>query len=343
MPNSSETVLHRLLEAAGAERHPAELLAMVAVRAELVEARGEAASRAVIAQAMNLALLDDLLQRVPTGRAYVEDTVAEGRRLVFDHGALRTVDLAGMGALPAGRLAITRVLEPLGYSLSAVYPLGRLGMTGRSYTQADFPEDLPQFFVSELHPGRFSSRFQGAVARVTANSRDPLNAEDLRRLDRLGARGELPIADAEALLPKLLSCFSRRHSTPQLSDYEILLAESAEMAWIATEGAAFNHATDRVADLDAVVERQRRLGRPLKDRIEVSRSGRVKQTAFKADRVERDFLDAEGHVIHRQCPGSFFEFIERETLADARTGAQRLDLGFDSGNAQGIFKMTEAA
>jgi hypothetical protein len=75
----------------------------------------------------------------------------------------------------------------------------------------------------------------------------------------------------------------------------------------------------------------------------VSRSGRVKQTAFKADMVERDFLDAEGHVLHRQCPGSFFEFIERDMVVDAKTGAERLDLGFDSGDAQGIFKMTAAA
>jgi hypothetical protein len=248
-----------------------------------------------------------------------------------------------MGDLPAGKLAITRVLEPLGYSLSAVYPLDRLGMTGRSYAHADFPEDLPQFFVSELHPKRFSPAFQAAVARVTATSRDALSAGDLRRLDQLGARGKLPIADAVALMPKLLACFSRRHGAPSLVDYELLRAESAEMAWISTEGNAFNHATDRVASLVAVVDQQRVLARPLKDKIEVSRSGRVKQTAFKADMVERDFIDAEGQVLYRQCPGSFFEFIERETIVDPRTGAEQLDLGFDSGNAQGIFKMTAAA
>lgn len=343
MLNSSETILSRLLAAAGTGRTPDDLIAMTAVRPDLAEARGEQASRALIAQVLNLALLDDLLRRVPTGRAYVEDLVAEGRRLVFDHGALRTVDLAGMGDLPGGERAVTRVLEPLGYGLAAVYPLDRLGMTGRAYAHADFPEDLPQFFVSELHPQRFSEGFQAAVARVTASSRDPLQSEDLQRLEQLSARGRLPVAEAIALLPRLLACFSRRHSTPSPADYEILRAESAEMAWIATEGNAFNHATDRVDQLDEVVGRQRALSRPLKDKIEVSRSGRVKQTAFKADRVERDFLDAEGHVTHRQCPGSFFEFIERATVVDPQTGAERLDLGFDSGNAQGIFKMTAAA
>ncbi|QUD90477.1 2-oxoadipate dioxygenase/decarboxylase family protein [Phenylobacterium montanum] len=339
MIKPSKTVLVRLLSAVVTERSPAELFAMTAIRPEIAEAVGEDAPRAIVAQAMNLALLDDLLGRVPTARAYVEDLVAEGRQLVFDHGALRTVDLAGMGALPAGRAAIARVLEPLGYDMTAVYPLDRLGMTGRSYTHIDFPEDLPQFFVSELHPKRFSPAFQAAVARVTATSKDPLSAEDLRRLAELSARGALPVAEAAALLPKLLACFSRRHSTPCLADYETLRAESAEMAWIATEGNAFNHATDRVENLDEVVERQRTLKRPLKDKIEVSRSGRVKQTAFKADVVERDFLDAEGRLLHRDCPGSFFEFIERDVAPDAG----RLDLGFDSGNAQGIFKMTAAA
>ena len=115
------------------------------------------------------------------------------------------------------------------------------------------------------------------------------------------------------------------------------------MAWIATEGNAFNHATDRVRSLDAVVAEQRRLGRPLKDRIELSRAGRVRQTAFRADPVERELIDTTGIVIRRQVPGSFFEFIQRERIEDQVTGVSRLDLAFDTGNAQGIFKMTAAA
>ncbi len=48
-------------------------------------------------------------------------------------------------------------------------------------------------------------------------------------------------------------------------------------------------------------------------------------------------------MTNRQCPGSFFEFIKRATMADPPTGAARLDLSFDSGDAQGTFKMTAAA
>jgi hypothetical protein len=115
------------------------------------------------------------------------------------------------------------------------------------------------------------------------------------------------------------------------------------MAWIATEGNAFNHATDRVPSLDALVAEQRRSGRPLKDTIETSRSGRVRQTAFRADRVEREFIDSDGTIVRRSVPGSFYEFIQRERMHDPVTGVSQLDLAFDSGNAQGIFKMTAAA
>lgn len=211
-------------------------------------------------------------------------------------------------------------------------------MTGRSYTHCDFPQDLPQFFVSELHPEPFTHAFQDAVRRVTSHSSDPLCAKDIERLAYLQKEKMLAMEDASELLPNLVQCFARRHAAPHLADYEILRAESAEMAWIATEGNAFNHATDRVISLDHVVAEQRARGRRIKDSIEVSASGRVRQTALHADPVKRDFLGPQGAIIQREVPGSFFEFIQREPMP----GEKRLDLAFDTNNAQGIFKMTAA-
>lgn len=343
MTNTQTTALQRLLSACCSDEECAELLHTVWIAAPILDEAGDDVPRATLAQGLNLLLLRDLLARVPTGRQYVAERVAQGHRIVFDHGALRTVALEGMGELPGGERGITRILIPLGYRLGEVYPLDRLGMTGRSYTHSDFPEELPQFFVSELHPERFSSRFQTTVARVTASSRDPLSGLAKAALSEIELKGSLPLARAGMLLPELLACFTRQHPIPRLDDYRILLQESAEMAWIATEGNAFNHATDRVHPLDALVAEQRRLGRPLKDSIETSRSLRVRQTAFRADPVEREFLDADGGVIRRTVPGSFFEFIQRDRMQDAATRASRLDLAFDTGNAQGIFKMTAAA
>ncbi len=59
--------------------------------------------------------------------------------------------------------------------------------------------------------------------------------------------------------------------------------------------------------------------------------------------VARTFVDASGALVEREVPGSFYEFITRDAVADAQTGRRALDLSFDAGNATGIFKMTAAA
>jgi len=333
----SATLLADLL--ADLPGRPAALLPALHLHPSLLAGPAQTVPRAVLAQALNVALLDDLLTRSPNAAAYMRDLAQQGGRLRFDHGAMRTVDSMHLGDLPRGESAFTRILLPLGYARAAEYPLTALRMTGRSYAHADLPEDIPQFFVSELHIDRFSGAFQQAAARITRSSRDPLDADDLRALARLADEGQAPLAVAKTLLPKLVACFGRRHAPPALTDYEVVRKESAEMAWIATEGNAFNHATDRVECLATTTGRQRDLGLPLKAKVEVSKSGRVRQTAFLADQVTRPFVDDEGRPLERTVPGSFFEFIERDLMP----GSNALDLGFDSGNAQGIFKMTQAA
>ncbi|MFZ6817373.1 DUF1338 domain-containing protein [Undibacterium sp. Ji22W] len=310
-------------------------------------------TRAELAQALNMLLFAGILERVPIGRAYTQEVVGRGAKVMLDHGALRTVRWLGLGALPPGEAAITRILKPLGYRLNGVFPLDRLKMTGRSYVQVDDPENISQFFVSELHPERFSPAFQDAVTRVLADSTDPLSPAALSMLHELERDGRLSLVQAQILLANLRDCFERQHGIFSENDYEILLAESAEMAWIATEGNAFNHATDRVVDVFAVNEEQKRLGRPIKAEVEVSASGRVKQTAFKADMVTRQMINADGFLIERQVPGSFYEFITRDVIAEGMNGENyqnnqqnnkpRLDLGFDTSNAQAIFKMTANA
>ena len=325
--------LYRVIEANLGSRRAADLWARLEIPAKLQRTSSEL-TRTEVAMALALLLFDDVCERVPMARAYVGDAARQGRKLVFDHGALRTV-AAACGELPAGREAIARVLEPLGYRLVGVYPLQRLRMTGYVYASEDQAEELPQYFVSELDPEDFSPEFQAAVGRVVGASRDPLSPWAQALLAKLGAEGSLSLEEAQQLLPNLLSCFDRQHAEPSLADYELLAAESAEMAWIATEGNAFNHATDRVQDVERVANEQRRLGRPIKDALEISVSGRVVQTAFRAAEVERLFLDSDGALVARRVPGSFHEFIERSRMEDGS-----LDLAFDGNNAQGIFKMT---
>lgn len=332
-----------MLEAACGPGASAQLVKLMNVPPSIERGEAWIVTRAELAQALNMALFADLLKRVPTGRAYTEDVVREGGRVQFDHGALRTVRWTHCGALPPGEAAFTRILKPLGYRLNGTYPLDRIKMTGRSYAHLDAPEHIAQFFVSELHPERFSPAFQQAVTNVVGASADPLTPQAVAWLAELERDAALPLLDACSLLTILVRCFDRQHGVPRLADYQTLLAESAEMAWIATEGNAFNHATDRVSDVFAVADAQRALGRPIKERVEVSKSGRVKQTAFQADRVVRVFRGEDGMPVRLEVPGSFYEFITRDTYADEASGRVGLDLGFDAGNATGIFKMTAAA
>ncbi|MFY9351813.1 MAG: DUF1338 family protein [Sphingobium sp.] len=336
MSNANMGHLEALVAGALGEDRARATLDMLAIDPALLAERGDLVSRAAFAMAMNVALFDDLLRRVPSGAAYVADTLARGGKVLFDHGALRTVRLpeGPTGALPGGEDAFTRIFLPLGYEMAALYPLDRLKMTGRAYRHRDFPEAIPQFFLSELHVDRFDAEFGEAAARVFGTSRDPLDGPAKALLGRFEADGAAPLAEAMASLPTILAAFDRQHDAPDFADYQLLLSRSNEAAWIATEGNAFNHATDRVADVAALADRLKAEDRPMKERLEISATGRVRQTAFRADSVERAFAD--GQV--RQVPGSFYEFISRDI--DPETG--RLDLAFDTGNATGIFAMTSA-
>ncbi|MDB6086622.1 MAG: hypothetical protein JWN43_4503 [Gammaproteobacteria bacterium] len=311
-------------------------------RVFLLESAG-AVSRGVFAMALNAILFHDLLSRVPTAAAYVADRRRQRERIIFDHGALRTVRFGSSttGELPAGFEAFSRILEPLGYDRAGTYPLAKLHMTGHAFAHREFPETLPQFFVSELHIDRFSHEFQAAAERVFSTSRDPLTATTHAALAEFAEQGRCEMKLAAPALREIVAAFGRWHDAPALSDYRILLAESAEGAWIASEGSAFNHATDRVADVAMTACAQRSLGRPLKAAIETSASGTVRQTAFKADPVLRSFRADDGTDIAVTVPGSFYEFISRDKVTGA-DGKKRLDLRFDDGNAQGIFKMTAA-
>jgi hypothetical protein len=331
-----------LLEGTLDEMRAGTLFKLLTIHPDLMKPAPKV-SRAVMAQALNMVLFNDLLERVPAAKAYAMDCLREGRSVFHDHGAVRTVILEGMGELLSGEQALLRVLTPLGYRPNGLYPLERLQMTGRSYAHSDYPSDIAQFFVSELHVDRFSAAFQDAALRVTQTSRDPLTVRAVAVLDQFERDGEVSQEDAIAVLPTLAACFDCQHTAPALADYEILLAESAEMAWIATEGNVFNHATDRVADVEALAAAQKAMGRPMKETVEVSQSGRVRQTAFRAAQVTRKFRDANGALVERSVPGSFYEFITRLPMFDEISGEERLDLAFDSSNAQGIFKMTQAA
>lgn len=333
---NGEGLLHRLLSVIAGPVAATDALATLAVPEQLLDDR-DRPTRAQIAMALNAALFLDLLDRVPTAARYVATARANGERINFDHGALRTID-GPTGALPRGHAAFARFLEPLGYEVRGFYPLPALKMTGRAFVQQDLPEDIPQFFVSELHLSHLPEPAQAAAERVFNPSLDPLDADALAALDALGRDGECSLEQAATILKGALAAFDRQHPVPALADYHALLEHSKEGAWIATEGNAFNHATTRVPNVIALADDLKAAGYPMKPSVEVSQNGRVRQTAILADTVSRPFRLPDGSKTTMDVPGSFYEFITRDV--DPATGT--LDLTFDSGNATGIFAVTRA-
>lgn len=331
--SSQDSLLFRLIEAVTSRPRAQDAVKTLRIAPVLLEP-SERVDRTHIAMALNAVLFIDLLDRVPTAARYVEEQRKNGEAIMLDHGALRTVD--GMcGELTPGYKAFSRFLEPLGYVVGGLYPLPALRMTGRALVHRDMPEDIPQFFVSELHLGELAAPAQDAAARVFGTSRDPIGAAEWDSIAALERDGDIAFDDAVTVLRALVRAFGRQHEVPSLADYQTLLEHSREGAWIATEGNDFNHATTRVPDVVALSEELRAAGYPMKDAVEISRNGRVRQTAFLADKVRREFRTEDG-IVTREVPGSFYEFISRDV--DAETGT--LDLTFDSGNATGIFAVT---
>jgi hypothetical protein len=334
--NIANSALAKLL--LQSENHDQDFaLATLEIEPVLLDHAGAEITRAQLAMALNVRLFADLLTRVPTADKQVSQVRSAGSKVVFDHGALRTI-AGSTGSLPSGYQAFARLLEPLGYELGGIYPLPRLTMTGRAFVHRDFPDAIPQFFVSELHMDQLPEEAQNAANSVFSTSGDPLDEQALSALDELARSGQLPLPTAAILLAALLKAFGRHHREPTLSDYEALLTHSKEAAWIATEGNAFNHATTRVPDVDSLAVELKAQGYPMKDAVEVSANGRVRQTAILADKVLRNFRTDDG-LVQREVPGSFYEFISRDI--DPDSGA--LDLTFDSGNATGIFAVTRDA
>jgi hypothetical protein len=235
---------------------------------------GDDASRAVIAQALAAVLFDDLLGRVPTAATYAEARWADGERLHLDHAAVRTVVGVTCGELAQGQAGVARILRPLGYAADE---------TDGTWRHLDLPDDIPHYLVGEFHADRLSEPFTAAAGRVVGSSRDPLTGLAQVHLDRLASDGHLPRNPAESLLGELVAAFARHHAPPTLADYETLLAESDEMAWIATEGTTWHHAAVR-ADADET---------------------------HPPALVERSFKVGERATETRMVPGSSFELVRR--------------------------------
>ncbi len=334
---SSDITIYSIIREAIGDNRTNQFSQVVLIPESISSFGDDDVSRAQLSMSLFLILYADLLERVPHALKYFERRQSEEKTILLDHGAVRTVLSGRNGELVPGEASLSRILIPLGYFHNHTYPLPKLKMTGRNYTHQDLPELIPQYFISEFHPEKVEDdTFQKAVLNIIDNSIDPLDDQTKEDLDYLSTNNSLPRNRCTNFLINISKAFARQHEIPNINDYETLLAQSAEMAWIATEGNSFNHATDRVNDIQTLSTQEKSLGFPIKDSIEISASKTIFQTAYKADIVSRAFRTQDNEIVQKEVPGSFFEFITRKRLEDGK-----LDLAFDAANATGIFAMTK--
>ncbi len=234
---------------------------------------------------------------------------ARGERVVNDHVALRTFDLA-----PIQMEALAAPFVALGYRESGRYAFEDKKLDAISFSHPS--GNYPRLFVSQLRTRAFSSAFQetvrGLVSEVDGST--------------VGA------FDFFARLPTWRSI--------DYATYERLLAESEYGAWLVAFGVRVNHFTvsfnalktfSQVADLNAWLKTQGFALNTSGGEVKGSAAVLLEQSSTVASRVEVAFADTR-----RVIPSCYYEFAKRYT--DPST--EKLYDGFVEKNADRIFEST---
>lgn len=235
---------------------------------------------------------------------------ARGERIVNDHVAFRTFDLA-----PIALDDLAPAVTSQGYVESGRYVFEEKKLRAVSFRDPDGMR--PRIFLSELLTGCFSPALQ-AVARGLAAQVERRGAGALTH-----PPGWAPVA---------------------LSTYRTLLAESEYAGWLAAFGLRANHFTVSVnalrtfagglPELNAWLVRNGFALNEAGGVIKGTPADLLEQSATLADRVEVAFAAGETAVI----PSCYVEFALRHP--DPVTGA--LFEGFVAKSADRIFESTDA-
>ncbi|CCH55839.1 hypothetical protein BN8_05129 [Fibrisoma limi BUZ 3] len=284
------------------------------------------------------AVLDGLMrryrERVPDVQGIFDAMLNEGiiqspEEIENDHIAFRT-----MGVPNLGIASFEKIFLHYGYEKRDEYNFTEKKLT--AYWYAPPEPQFPRIFASELRVPELSDTAQQIIHRYTDTvTSDPVDALDL---DDAGA--------VDQFLHQPL------WTTPTLSDYQTLLAESEYAAWVIYNRYYLNHFTISVHNLkpgystiDEFVAFLERRGFRLNSAggtIKVSPDGDLRQSSTVAQMIDAEFAGGETFRI----AGSYVEFAERRVLppfrhlpADQVRREHRRE-GFETGNADKIFEST---
>ncbi|TNE88495.1 MAG: DUF1338 domain-containing protein [Deltaproteobacteria bacterium] len=254
-------------------------------------------------------LWTDFVAMAPTAADIRRRLEERGERVVNDHVAFRTFDLA-----PINLNALEQQLFALGYRRDAAYMF--LDKKLRAYGYVHTRQAAPRIFLSELITGMFSRRFQELVGNLCAEI-DPA------------------IASTPAVFWHGLPW-----SPVDIETYETLAAESEYAAWLAALGLRPNHFTVHVNALEgfasleellAFVESEGYALNTSGGRLKGSPESLLEQGSTLADRVPVQFADGE-----RVIPTCYYEFAKRY-----RAEGGGLYEGFVATSADRIFESTD--
>jgi uncharacterized glyoxalase superfamily metalloenzyme YdcJ len=276
----------------------------------------------------------ETLRHSPTLHSRLSATNDLSRLHLERHGAIRL-------GTPNELHHMSRFLRVLGMEAVGYYDLTPAGLPVhatcfRATSLDELAQNPFRLFTSLLRPDLLSASVRDHTLQILRR-RHLFSQTLLNLISRAELQGGLASDDASLLISEGLKIFTwSSHATVSLRDYEALHAESPLLADIAAfPGAHINHLTPRTLDIEAVQQKLRQGGLPMKDAIE-GPPRRVnpillRQTSFRAveekvffrDSIE-DSVEEEGQSVLGSHKARFGE-IEERGAALTPTGRKMYD------------------
>ncbi len=251
----------------------------------------------------------DYIQIAPAAGRLHRLVEARGEKIVNDHIAFRTFDIA-----PINLEALEQHILAFGYKRFAPYKFEDKKLRAFGYTPPD--AESPRIFLSELETGKFSPWLQETVHSLCEQV-------DARRLEN----------------PRVMWA-GRLWKPVEYEAYSRLIEESEYAGWVAAMGLRANHFTISVNHLKtfdgigALLDFVESHGFPLNvsgGRIKGSPAVLLEQGSTMADRTEVVFADGKRRAI----PSCYYEFARRYPGPGGE-----LYQGFVAASADKIFEST---
>jgi hypothetical protein len=240
--------------------------------------------------------------------------------LVNDHIAFRSFH--------GGIHSLSRIFEALGYEASGCYNFVDKHLTAIHYEHRTNPL-LPKLFISELKVFELEEEARLIVEDVIESHRPHLSTEFLAQLR------ENPTQELIATLAKHFEALPWK--LPTKEQVETLNRHSQYAAWVLVHGYRVNHFTALISPpdtLDAVLEKLKSAGIPMKANIEGAVGTKLRQTSTKAVPSQVDIMGNDGVSTTMLWSYAYMEFAERNPLHGKRFE------GFLGPQATELFEMT---